>query len=755
MSCNTKTSLAAVIDAVNAQLNNNYVDRDDPRIDQGVFTEPTIRGGLMLDEAAKLDFCGYVTECGQREPFGKQWVDRPLYPYNTLVSYEDGGEIKSRWQDIDDVVAGTEIGESYTTYEETRNLGLQGYTIIDSFELGATITQRNQALRHEADGKLYRWAGDLPKAVPTYSTPTSSGGTGDNAWLEVSDATLRQELANPDMGSAMVGRGVVAVDSIADLLALPEEYRREDLRYLVQSYHAGWELEEPFIGPMGGGEFSYDPARAAENDGGSVIQGFVRNFGGTFVSIADFGAKQNEDSTDAIIAASDYVRSLQRSSELHYPFDVIQSLPVRLSGGLRKISGAGSGPLITYNGPDGTYCFDAGADYSGGGLPTGGMVNVAIEDLRIVGATNKVNGVDARRLRYSKFRNVRVSSVGIGWHTDNSWGSQFYSIAATTCVNGFVNISQANGVVISGGLFERNDVGITCGRVSGLFIGYGTIIEGNTIGIKVNGITRGLYINGVYFEGNTSSIELDSEAASEDPMFILSNFTVSGPFDSVIKVSRVSEGSRNIITVKDGRISSQAKIAIIDKSSELVNNNISLSWHRVMFLTDESIRTVSDLFKTEEYIDRFNYRSCDSDMPLFKANVASSYEELSDVYVYSAGRYSDPSRSATPFSLNNRPIFQLLGVVRAGDTEGYVNKDIITNLPTDVIAQGSSSSPINIKCAVRPMVYKNATTFSGVGADISVRAGGSMQIHSASDSDIQGSTIDLTGVMWHGGRRTV
>lgn len=68
MSCNTKTSLAAVIDAVNAQLNNNYIDRDDPRINQGVFTEPTIRGGLMLDEAAKLDFCGYVTECGNRSP---------------------------------------------------------------------------------------------------------------------------------------------------------------------------------------------------------------------------------------------------------------------------------------------------------------------------------------------------------------------------------------------------------------------------------------------------------------------------------------------------------------------------------------------------------------------------------------------------------------------------------------------------------------------------------------------------------------
>lgn len=97
MSCNTSLSLSTVVDAVNAQLNNNYVDRDDPRINQGVFTEPTIRGGLMLDEAAKLDFCGYVQSCGLQAPFGKQWVDRPVQPDHLLISYESAGEVKTRW----------------------------------------------------------------------------------------------------------------------------------------------------------------------------------------------------------------------------------------------------------------------------------------------------------------------------------------------------------------------------------------------------------------------------------------------------------------------------------------------------------------------------------------------------------------------------------------------------------------------------------------------------------------------------------
>jgi len=115
------------------------------------------------------------------------------------------------------------------TNEETRALGLNGFDLINSFELGATITQRNQALRHTATGKLYRWAGDLPKTVPASSTPTSSGGIGANAWLEVSDVALRQDLANPDKGGDLVhvttSTGTQTVSEALDsrLFALEEE----------------------------------------------------------------------------------------------------------------------------------------------------------------------------------------------------------------------------------------------------------------------------------------------------------------------------------------------------------------------------------------------------------------------------------------------------------------------------------------------------------------------------------------------------
>lgn len=79
-----------------------------------------------------------------------------------------------------------------------------GFIIVDSFELGATITQRNEALRKTSDGKLYKWNGNLPKVVPASSSPQTTGGFGENGWREVSDVALRQELAS-NKGIGLIG----------------------------------------------------------------------------------------------------------------------------------------------------------------------------------------------------------------------------------------------------------------------------------------------------------------------------------------------------------------------------------------------------------------------------------------------------------------------------------------------------------------------------------------------------------------------
>ncbi|SPX92956.1 Uncharacterised protein [Morganella morganii] len=73
-----------------------------------------------------------------------------------------------------------------------------GYIPMDSFQLGAEITKRNEILRDETTGEYYRWDGDLPKSVPAGSTPESSGGVGMGAWVGVGDASLRSELHGDD-----------------------------------------------------------------------------------------------------------------------------------------------------------------------------------------------------------------------------------------------------------------------------------------------------------------------------------------------------------------------------------------------------------------------------------------------------------------------------------------------------------------------------------------------------------------------------
>ncbi|MGL4168953.1 GDSL-type esterase/lipase family protein [Morganella morganii] len=69
-----------------------------------------------------------------------------------------------------------------------------GYITMDSFQLGAEITKRNEILRDETTGEYYRWDGDLPKSVPAGSTPESSGGVGFGAWVGVGDASLRNAI---------------------------------------------------------------------------------------------------------------------------------------------------------------------------------------------------------------------------------------------------------------------------------------------------------------------------------------------------------------------------------------------------------------------------------------------------------------------------------------------------------------------------------------------------------------------------------
>lgn len=75
-----------------------------------------------------------------------------------------------------------------------------GLPMTGTFEDGANITTSSQTVGYKAEGKLYRWAGNLPKQVPAGSTPLNSGGISDTAWVRTDQTTLRSQLAS-DTGS--------------------------------------------------------------------------------------------------------------------------------------------------------------------------------------------------------------------------------------------------------------------------------------------------------------------------------------------------------------------------------------------------------------------------------------------------------------------------------------------------------------------------------------------------------------------------
>lgn len=84
-----------------------------------------------------------------------------------------------------------------------------GLTPVGTFQDGATLESAGDIIQDETTGIWYRWddLASLPKTVPPGSTPESTGGIGDGAWLavDVSDV-LRRDLASSDpaKGSSLV-----------------------------------------------------------------------------------------------------------------------------------------------------------------------------------------------------------------------------------------------------------------------------------------------------------------------------------------------------------------------------------------------------------------------------------------------------------------------------------------------------------------------------------------------------------------------
>lgn len=105
------------------------------------------------------------------------------------------------------------------------------------------------------------------------------------------------------------------VESIAELLAIPNPVNGS--RVLVKSYHAG-------LG-KGGGDFIYDSTKSTINDGGLIINGWVRILSSLSVCPEMWGAVSGQDCTEALQKAFDTRFKVELDEALY-----LTSKPVRI-----------------------------------------------------------------------------------------------------------------------------------------------------------------------------------------------------------------------------------------------------------------------------------------------------------------------------------------------------------------------------------------------------------------------------------------
>lgn len=158
----------------------------------------------------------------------------------------------------------------------------------------STINHRVDTATTQANQKLT----DLDNAI----NAAAAAGAGANGW----DANL---VAYGETTQKQINDGL---ESIAQLIAVKNP--RNGQRVYVKSYHAGLN--------KGGGTFVYDSTKVSVNDGGNIINGWVRQVSPSYLNVMNFGAKGDGVTNDypAFKAVSDYVKNTNlKGYAIHLP----------------------------------------------------------------------------------------------------------------------------------------------------------------------------------------------------------------------------------------------------------------------------------------------------------------------------------------------------------------------------------------------------------------------------------------------------
>lgn len=204
-----------------------------------------------------------------------------------------------------------------------------GYSPVGTFEDGAVVTLPNQTVRlgTGTSTTFWRWDGQLPKTVPEASTPDSTGGVGVGKWVDVTDMTLRAQLAAAD-GYKLIGE----VDNIVALRSIAPQTEGQLIK--LKQHTAGSGLGGGFFrGTLSGGSLVDNNGTIikATSGGGAWIRE-----GAEVVTPIMFGALCRTDVSDHVALQRAY-ESATIVDGLHRTYWIQDTAYWNMQSGTRKI----------------------------------------------------------------------------------------------------------------------------------------------------------------------------------------------------------------------------------------------------------------------------------------------------------------------------------------------------------------------------------------------------------------------------------
>lgn len=373
-----------------------------------------------------------------------------------------------------------------------------GAVTVNVFDVENNQNHFNSVPLVDANGNAFS-----AKALPANSMVKAYYDYANNRFIVINIYNLSMTDALVVNAENIALRNIImqTVESIGDLAGLTKTNGRT---VYVKSYYAG-------LG-VGGGVFVYDANKSMVNNGGTVINGWVRQYTGS-LNVLWFGARHDfQTGFDSAIAIN---KALAVSANIYFPAgNYIIHTPILSAKAGTVIAGDGAGvTMITvHNGHWKSAAYN-GKTYNAAIAITSGtqeawIENALIKDIALMGNSYSADGkigIDFDNVCTGvTVENVLIVAFDKGIHTYKSWVHNYTGVTITDCVTNSMHLdTYANGFNMTGCLLYGKSIFTACHLlIENASYGNafnGGAIEKANIGVSLKNSSQ-LFVSGVDFE---------------------------------------------------------------------------------------------------------------------------------------------------------------------------------------------------------------------------------------------------------------